>query len=526
MKTADSPEQFFTKKETKWGDTYLTSKIIKNVLYKEFDFRFSPVSVNGNFYIFEGMYWRQVGKDEIEAWAIKSLEGPDSQCEHLLVTAQINLAVKYIIAKIPESLEPVHKGNNLGVTDGYMPFEDGIYNISKKELSKHSHLFGFEKGLSMSAPSDDETPVFDQFMDEICTDRGEVDVAKRQQLLEVLGICASGVDNKKAPYIFCLTGGGGNGKGVFVSVVNSLTEGKSSIVSVRDLDSGNSTHSLKGSFVNVMEEMDASLNRNSWGTLKRLSSGDVFTVKKKYANDEFIYPTAKVLMTCNKLPSLSEENSAIKRRLRVFQFKNSFVGREDRFIESRLRKEVSGIFYKALEAYRAFQKRGYRFDEALSVEQASESHQATGREPYKMFFDECLQLSPATNAHVSKEFLSKTYNAWVKETLGSSGPQEKIIKQAHNLKEYMQEQAVKDGSMPDVWEYNRPRKGDGPLRRRDICGKKKLAGLFCVRLSTDGVRLLNESYRRCGLALPDIPRQSAPAESETAGRDNVVKIRV
>ena len=341
---------------------------------------------------------------------------------------------------------------------------------------------------------------------------------------EVLGLFASGLENRKAPYIICLTGDGGNGKGVFSSVVESLVGGRVSAISAKDLDSGNSTHSLKSSFVNIMDEMDASLNRNSWNTLKKLSSGDLFTVKKKYANDECIYPTSKVFIICNKIPSLSEENSAMQRRLRVFQFKNSFVGREDRFIGDRLRKEIPGIFYKAMEAYRTFQKRGYRFDDALSVKQASESHQATGREPYKLFFDDCLQLSPATTAYVSKEYLSKIYNMWSREVYGST-PKQLLIKQAHNLKEYMQELSVKDCAMPDIMEYNRSSAGDGPFKRRKISGVR-ISGLFCVRLSSDGVRLYEEHYRQRGLALPAIPRQSAPAESETAGRDNVVKIRV
>ena len=489
--------------------------------------------MGGNIYIFKedvwrGDYWSHISLKRVREWVVKSLEGPSAENEGLITTSQLNLAITYITSKMPEREELFEGGNLLGVTDGFIPFSAGIYKISTQELLPHSPEFGFEGGLSASAPEDMKTPTFDKFMDEVCIDKGEVDVAKRQQLLEVLGLFASGLENRKAPYIICLTGDGGNGKGVFSSVVESLVGERVSAVSVKDLDSGNSTHSLKSSFVNIMDEMDASLNRNSWNTLKKLSSGDLFTVKKKYANDECIYPTAKVLIICNKIPSLSEENSAMQRRLRVFQFKNSFVGREDRFIGDRLRKEVPGIFYKAMESYRKFKERGYRFDDALSVIQASERHQATGREPYKLFFDDCLELTAVHTNYVSNEYLFKIYNMWSREVFGGTGTKQQLLKQAHNLKEYMEEQAVKDGSMPDVMKYNTGGMGKKvtPFKRRDVLGVKNVTGLFCVRLSTNGHRLYEEHYRQRGLAIPPLPRQSAPAESETAGRDNVVKIRV
>ena len=479
------------------------------IIAKNFVEEFSPRRVGKNLYIYDEAvrYWTCISKMDLDTW-VNAVVGGEKR-------GMVNNFKKTTVSEVRNHLINEFDGpavadgtNDLGVVDGYIPCKNGILNTKSGVLEPHGAHFGFEGGLDIDFPQDTtnlKTPHFDKFMSEICFYDGEVDEGKRKMMVELLGLCLSGVSNRKAEHIFILTGAGGNGKSVFCSLLQLLTGNRHSNLSTDNLK-GNSSHSLAGSFVNIMEEQDASLGRKDWSTLKTLSAGNTMTVKQKYVDDRMILPTAKVVMTCNKTPSVHEDTDAIRRRLCIFELKNSFVGREDKFLLSKLKSELSGIFYKSVEAYRDFVKRGYKFEEVKSVKDASSEHQATGREIYKMFVDDCLELSPNRNVYVPKEYLHRAYNVWCDLMSGqSSFARERLSKQAYNIKEYLGELAREGGaiSATNFLQANRSASGDGPFKRR-MFQSRRVQGLFHVRLSCIGLKYLRESYK--GQALPeDVP---------------------
>ena len=491
-------------------------------IVKFFKEKFETRRIGRSLYIFnkdelhpEFGYWSCISTADLDAWLTEVLAGTDDYYADSFKSNTIVDARKYLINKFT----PPAKGedcNDLGVVDGYIPCKNGVLGLKSGELQPKGPHFGFEGGLDIDYMSAEwgqdicNSPNFDKFMDEICIDAGEIDRDKRKMMLELMGLCISGVPNSKAQHIFILTGGGGNGKSVFCSLLRMLTGKRNSNLSTDELRA-NSSHSLAGSFVNIMEEQISNLGRRDWSLLKSLSSGDAITVKQKYVDDKVIMPTAKLVMTCNKLPSLQEDTEAIKRRLCVFKLKNSFRGREDKFLLSKIKPELTGVLYKAVEAYKDFVKRGYKFEEVQSVINASSEHQATGRETYKMFVDDCLELSANRNVYVKKDYLHGAYNAWCDLVFGKSHyGRERLRDQASNIKEYLGELARADELMSnvDVTGINISREGEGPFKRRMISGEK-VRGLYCVRLSKDGLNHLRNYFKASGQPLPpDVPYMS------------------
>ena len=480
--------------------------------------KFDARRVGRSLYVFDkktdglySKYWRCISSKDLDAWVTNVLAGETGGYAYVNYFKSATVAdVRNYLTNRFKTVSEGKGCNNLGVIDGYIPCENGIYNLKSGEIEPHSSYFGFESGLDVDFMSSSwgielETPHFDKFMDEICLDNGVLDSGKRKMMLELAGLCLSGIPNSKAQYIFILTGGGGNGKSVYCKILQMLTGSSNSILSTDELRA-NSSQSLDGSFVNIMEEQISNLGRRDWSLLKSLSSGTSFTIKQKYVDDKTIVPTAKVVMVCNKLPSLQEDNEAIRRRLRVLKLKNSFIGREDKHLLSKIRPELTGILDKAINAYKDFVKRGYKFEDVQSVLDASSEHQATGRETYKMFVDDCLELSTNRNVYVKKDYLHKIYNSWCDLVLGKSTyGREKLTSMAPSIKEYLGELARNSElfSHLDIAGANLSASGDGTFKRRMFSGEH-IHALFHVRPSKSGWRHLRSSFK--GEALPsDIP---------------------
>ena len=172
---------------------------------------------------------------------------------------------------------------------------------------------------------------------------------------------------------------------------------------------------------------------------------------------------------------------------------------------------------------------GYRFEEVQSVTNASSEHQATGREQYKMFVDECLELSTNKNVYVTKDYLHRAYNSWCDLVLGKSTyGREKLTNQAGNIKEYLGElgRANELTSHLNIEELNRSGAGDGPFKRRQfkVNGKsERVHALYCVRLSSSGLNHLRSSFK--GEPLPDdIPREHE-SSIQRQGTANIIRGR-
>lgn len=243
-------------------------------------------------------------------------------------------------------------------TDGYMNMANGIYSMEENKMISHNPNHGFRHVLPFDYPDKEEdTSIFDKFMDDITCQRPELTTA----LLEFMGYCLSG-DTCWAQKCLMITGEGANGKSKFLDLLKNLT-GKAnySAVSMGELTrSENARLLLENKLFNVSSETGAN-SIYAGEIFKAMVAGDEITVKQLYVSTYSIVNKAKLILSCNEAPHLGEANYAMFRRMIMIPFDATFRsedGTQDPYILDKLLTERSGIFLKAMKAYKEMKKRG------------------------------------------------------------------------------------------------------------------------------------------------------------------------
>lgn len=203
-------------------------------------------------------------------------------------------------------------------------------------------------------------PKFQAFLKEITVG----DQALEDALVEMLGYCLTNV--VKAEKIFVLYGNGGNGKSVYLKILQNLVgvENVSSL-SVNDLENSPfSRAGLLGKKVNL--QSDARGIKHGvfvTETTKAISSGDMIDAAFKFKNHFSFVPFCKLIFATNQYPSFGEDfTMGSKRRLLVLPFNATFLGkRQNKELSEELMKELPGIFNLAINGLRRLQKQDFHF---------------------------------------------------------------------------------------------------------------------------------------------------------------------
>jgi putative DNA primase/helicase len=104
-------------------------------------------------------------------------------------------------------------------------------------------------------------------------------------------------------------------------------------------------------------------HRSDWAiALERLlmiSGEDAMTIDRKNRPDWTGRLPTRLVLISNELPRFSDSSGALAARLLLFQFTESFLGREDRALDAKLRAELPGILLWAIEGWKRLRDRGH-----------------------------------------------------------------------------------------------------------------------------------------------------------------------
>lgn len=152
-------------------------------------------------------------------------------------------------------------------------------------------------------------------------------------------------------------------------------------------------------------------NRNNAEIVSRLLSiigEDTMTVDRKNRAQWKGKMPARFMVLANKPPRFSDASGAIVTRFITIKFTQSFLGREDHGLETRLTAELPGIFNWSLDGLKRLSERG-RFHQPESSEELIQI-QSEGASPVKAFVDD---LCVVGTAHwVTKEALFHRWQSW------------------------------------------------------------------------------------------------------------------
>ncbi len=270
----------------------------------------------------------------------------------------------------------------------FIPFENGVYDLDRRELVAYSPDMFFTTKLAVSYNPDATCPTIDRIFREI------VESEKMTDLYEIIAYCL--LRDYPNQRLFFLYGCGGNGKTTFVRILENVL-GKSNIstVSLFEFQTNRFAGSdLFGKFANISVEVDhRDLNRT--GLLKRLTGGDLIRAEKKYQHAFNFRNHAKLLFLVNELPRTPDKTPAFYRRLHLVEFPFVFEGSdEDRLLLSRIpQEEYEGLVAKCVDVLREMMKRGFAFTHESKSSQMAETYEELTN-PLDTFLNEHCESNP------------------------------------------------------------------------------------------------------------------------------------
>jgi putative DNA primase/helicase len=181
--------------------------------------------------------------------------------------------------------------------------------------------------------------------------------------------------------------------------------------------------------------------------LLSISGEDALTIDRKHIDAWTGHLPTRFAILTNELPRISDTSGALVGRLVVLFLVQSFYGREDPGLTTRLLTELPGILNWALHGYRRLRQRGY-FIQPASAREAIEDLEVLAS-PIKAFVNDRCHVRPGLR--VSVEVLFQNWCVWC-DSVGRNEPGTKQTF-GRDLK----------AAIPSL-RTTRPREGDGRYR--------------------------------------------------------------
>lgn len=242
-----------------------------------------------------------------------------------------------------------------------IPMIDGYYDLEDNNIHPYDGKQYFRAVIPAHWDTLAECKNFDDFLKSIVRD-DQIDL-----VWEMIGACLyRGIPAQVA---FFLLGGGRNGKGVFIEVLQKILGDYCTDIELLDLSRGKhgdrfavaELHGKSAAFCGDMSHFAL----NDLSDFKKVVGGDSLKAQRKYGQPFTYCPYATLIMACNEFPKIREDTDAIHRRIRQIHFPYTFdennpntKPRQELIDELTTQSEIDGIIYHAISSLRDVLERG------------------------------------------------------------------------------------------------------------------------------------------------------------------------
>jgi len=208
-----------------------------------------------------------------------------------------------------------------------------------------------------------------------------------------------------------LLGGGGQGKGVFLSVIREiLGVGNVSASTLQTLvENRFATAGLYGKLANISGDVNDVMLSDS-GIFKALTGDDLIRAEFKGKPEFNFLNRAKLLFSANQLPPTKDKSTGYFRRWVLIDFKREMVKHPNTHLLAELLEERSGIFNWMLEGAKRVSESGFSYETDPEKMAAAYIERS---EPVVKFLEECY-IEDFDKHETSAEVFS-AYNTWARE---------------------------------------------------------------------------------------------------------------
>lgn len=299
--------------------------------------KYKTVIDSGHCYTWNGKFYEFVDKRSLDGFAV----------EHYNPTTLSKWRKEFIDLVLSTELVPlvwfnesIHKKVN---------FLNGYFDIERKDFLPHTPDVGFRAVLPFEYNEHATCPTYTAMMKRITMGDEQL-----ENLLNQIGGYVVSGDSYWLHHGFILTGDGSNGKSTWLRVLSAILGPELvSSVSLSDLKEPSARQKLDKKLLNIAEEMP-SYHKMDTELFKNLTSGGNVYVRAPYGQGYDIRNKAKMLFTCNEMPSAYDTSWGFMRRLIIAPFNYEFKKDDpeyDPMIEDKLLEEIPGIFNLLIKAY-------------------------------------------------------------------------------------------------------------------------------------------------------------------------------
>jgi len=286
--------------------------------------------------------------------------------------------------------------------------QNGLLHVSTRRLLKHSARFWSPNVLEFEYDPNVKAPRFTQFLEEVWPG----DVGAQQGLLELIGLCIT--DETKYQKAFMFVGPKRGGRGTIGRVLRGLV-GEDNYVGprLRGMVKQFGMQSWIGKKVAIFPDV-----RTDGMGIDRLSSiceillsvtgEDGIEIERKYVKSWNGKLSARVAMFSNELIKFQDDSGALPARFITWRMRQSFWGREDENLTTKLLAERPGILNLALDALDQLCERGCFVQPGSGEEMAEELQELASH--VSLFVRERCVVGP--EYEVSIEALYAEWKLW------------------------------------------------------------------------------------------------------------------
>jgi len=231
-----------------------------------------------------------------------------------------------------------------------MNFLNGYLDIDTMAFRPHDREIAFRHVLPYGYDPTARAPVFERML-ELVTG---ADTDLQAVLTEFMGYSLSN-DDCWAQKALVMTGDGSNGKSTFLDAMQGLAgDANFSTINLAKVDEHYNLSQLDKKLFNISEETSPkALSDNQ--TFKTLVTGGKIIVRLPREAPYQISNSAKLLLTCNELPTSSDNSHGFYRRLLIVPFNQLIekgMANYDPHLSKKIRAELPGVLNLALAGYK------------------------------------------------------------------------------------------------------------------------------------------------------------------------------
>lgn len=290
-------------------------------------------------YVYTGRYYKLMSDREVEVIIA-------TKYDPLLRDA----SRKEIIAKLKLFAKTVDEDNQFW---SYISFNNCVLDIATGETHEPSEDLFVTTAVNRDYVIDPErSEAIETFLAHCSSN----DMQKRKLILEMIGDCF--LQRAVFQKMFLIYGEGGTGKSTLLRLITDLVgPNNATYLSTKDLESTFLPAELYGKLVNVGDDIPF-LKISDSSQIKKLVSGEVIMVQRKFSQPLKMINFATLIFTANQLPNSLDRTSGFMRRLCLIDMNVRITDPRAFFAKSFTNDDLEYLMFIALSAIRDALRRG------------------------------------------------------------------------------------------------------------------------------------------------------------------------